>query len=458
MGKFFNSTNDENDGKIILHFSKDNMEVRGDFHPFIIDGQAIEDDYIRNLLDEHRIIYGIKWDEIEYASRRCFDEHIPVMDVLIAQGNYPEEEIPEYLRMNPNLGREKKPQKDKGAVDHRSRSPFVIVKKGQAVAVVKQKKTGVNGINVLGEEVKFTTSKIDGVQAGENTVMDGKFLRAAIDGQLVQIKGILSVRDYLQVKGPVGYRTGNIIFPGNVLLDGPVADGFKIYSGGSIVIKQTFDVTDAVSKKDLTVNGGIIGRGKAIVKVGGSLHTKFIENCQIACRKKVAVELDIINSKIYTIETLETGEKGRIVGSEVYALKGLTAGGLGKKTGRATLIHCGVDFLKERERERYNGILRMLSIKIKHLRDLLETPEVNKEGLESALSEMEAEKQKTQKIVTEMLSNMNSYEDAVVEVKGETAPGTLIEICHTALFVTEPLRKTRFRLDKINNKIITENL
>ena len=448
---------DENDGKIILNFSKDNMEVRGDFHPSIIDGQVIGEDYIRDLLDEHRIIYGIKWDEIAYAQKKCIDEHSPVMDVLIAQGNYPEEEIPEYWRMNPNLGHENKPDKDNAAIDHRDRSPFVIVRKGQALAVLKQKKPGVSGINVLGEEVKFQIAKINSVQSGENTVVEDKYLKAAIDGQLVQIKGELSVRDYLQVKGPVGYRTGNIIFPGNVLLEGPVADGFKIYSGGSIVIKQTFDVTDSVSKKDLTVNGGIIGRGKAIVKVGGNLRTKFIENCQIACRKKVAVELDIINSKIFTTDTLETGEKGRIVGSEIYALKGLTTGSLGRKSGKAARVHCGVDFLKERERERYNGILRMLSLKIKQLRELLDNPDVNREGLESALSELEAEKQRTQTSLTEILANMNSYEDAVVEVRGETASGTLIEICHTALFVTEPLKKTRFRLDKINNKIITEN-
>jgi hypothetical protein len=46
----------------------------------------------------------------------------------------------------------------------------------------------------------------------------------------------------------------------------------------------------------------------------------------------------------------------------------------------------------------------------------------------------------------------------VVEVSGEIVPGTLIEICQIALFVDEPLKKTRIKLDKAGGKLVTENL
>jgi hypothetical protein len=46
----------------------------------------------------------------------------------------------------------------------------------------------------------------------------------------------------------------------------------------------------------------------------------------------------------------------------------------------------------------------------------------------------------------------------VVEVLGEVAPGTLIEICQIALFVTEPLRHVRIRLDRGLGKLVSEPL
>jgi len=272
---------------------------------------------------------------------------------------------------------------------------------------------------------------------------------------------VINVKDSLVIKGPVGYGTGNIIFPGDVEIEGPVADGFKIFSGGSVTIKQTFDVTEAITKSDLRVAGGIIGRGKATLKVGGELKTKFIENCRVACRKTVTVEAEIISSNLYTLETLEMGDKGRIIGGEVYAVKGVRAGFIGKKTGKAPRIHCGIDFTAEQEREKANGILRNLAIKVGRIKQLLNDPETDsekKEKMEALLQKLIDEQHKAQRKVVDLLGRVNSCEGAVVEVKGSIAPGTLIEICQTALFVTEPLNKVRVLLDREKQKLITEKL
>ena len=74
------------------------------------------------------------------------------------------------------------------------------------------------------------------------------------------------------------------------------------------------------------------------------------------------------------------------------------------------------------------------------------------------LSKLADEQVKAQAKVSDLLGKLISYEDAVVEVKGEIVPGTLIEICQIALFVTEPLKKVRIRLDRANSKLVTEKL
>jgi len=322
-------------------------------------------------------------------------------------------------------------------------------------------KPGREGTNVHGEAIKFQYTKPTSVSGGENTRMDGRLLLSNINGQLSIKKGVINVQDSLVIKGPVGYGTGNIFFPGDVEIEGPVSDGFKIFSGGSVTIKQTFDVSEAVTKKDLKVAGGIIGRGRATLKVGGELKTKFIENCRVACRKTVNVEAEILNSNVYTLETLEMGDKGRIIGGEIYAVMGIRAAYIGKKSGRACRIHCGIDFTAEQEREKTNNILRNLAVKAARLRELINdrtTSSGKKEKLEVLLRNISEEQYKAQAKISDLLGRLNSYDKAVIEVKGDIVPGTLIEICQVALFVTEQLNKVRVRLDRENSRLITEKL
>ena len=454
-------TND-NDGRILLTFLNNNLEVRGDFFPPLEDGEPISGDYIKELLEKSNIVHGVQHDEILNAYNACVNNGEIVRNVLIAKGEPPVSEVPEYMQFNPFLIPNKTEKKrEDGTVDHRARSPFVIVRKDQALAKLKHHKPGQDGTNVHGEAIKFNVTKPTAVSAGENTRMQDRLLVSTINGQLSVIKGVVSVRDALVIKGAVGYGTGNIIFPGDVEIEGPVSDGFQIISGGSVNIKQTFDVTEAITKNDLRVAGGIIGRGRGTIKVGGELKTKFIENCKVACRKTVSVDVEILNSNVYTLETLEMGDKGRIVGGEVYAVKGVRAGFIGKKTGKAARIHCGIDFTAEQEREKTNAILKNLAIKAARVRELISDPATDsekKEKMETFLRKLEEEQRKAQIKVSELLGRVNSYEGATVEVKGEIVPGTLIEICQTALFVTEPLKKVRIRLGRESNKLITEKL
>jgi hypothetical protein len=78
--------------------------------------------------------------------------------------------------------------------------------------------------------------------------------------------------------------------------------------------------------------------------------------------------------------------------------------------------------------------------------------------LEEIRRRLEEEQRKAADAVSGLLGKINTDENAGVEVLGEIIPGTLIEICQVALFVTEPLRKVRVRLDKTTGKVITEPL
>jgi hypothetical protein len=173
------------------------------------------------------------------------------------------------------------------------------------------------------------------------------------------------------------------------------------------------------------------------------------------------VESDIINSSVFTLEMVDLGEKGVILGGEGYAVHGVLAGGIGRKTSKAPRLHCGIDFTAQQEKEKNNNLLRILAAKLTKLREMRESPDTGPEKLvklEDIRRRLEEEQRKAAGKVSDLLGNINTDENAAVEVLGEITPGTLIEICQVALFVTEPLRRVRIRLDKATGKVISEPL
>jgi uncharacterized protein (DUF342 family) len=453
-----------NDGKILIRFSQDASKAWADFIPPQGGGAPLTGDYLLSQIEKLHIVYGLNWNTVKDTASLCNSEKRPVKDVLIALGNPPVKEVPEYFMKNPHLAEAKKPVPDKNRndqIDYRAHSPFIIVNKDQVLAAKRPRVSGRDGKNVHGEVIPFETSSFEGVTGGANTRVTEKYIISEINGQLVESGTVLSVQENLVIKGSVGYATGNIIFPGDILINGAVSDGFKIYSGGSVTIKQTFDVTEVITKGDLNVAGGIVGRGRAFLKVGGCLRTKFIQNCKAACRKTITVDTVIVNSNVFTMETLDMRDKGRILGGEVYAIHGIKAGGIGKDAGRATHIHCGIDFTLQKDKETCNNTLRVLSEKLAKLREIMAVPNPDPEKqikLEEALRLLEEEQKKTSVQFGDLLERINADENAVVEVTGEIAPGTLIEICEVALFVAEPLKRVRIKLDKPGGTVISEPL
>jgi uncharacterized protein (DUF342 family) len=455
---------DDRDGKILIRFSEDELEAWGDFMPPMKGGREITNDYILYTLERFNIRQGVRMDALKASALECNRKKKPVKNVLVARGIPPVKEVNEYFEITPHLIKQKSPVPDKNRnnqIDYRSHSPFIIVNKDQALATKRPRTPGRPGKNVHGNQIPFGAIAVDGAKPGENTRIDGKYIIAGINGQLVEEKRVLHVRKNLVIKGSVGYATGNIIFPGDVLIEGAVSDGFKIYSGGSVTIQQTFDVTEVITKGDLNVAGGIVGRGRAFLKVGGNIRTKFIQNCKVACRKTMTIETGIINSNIYVMEKLDLGDRGKILGGEIYAIKGIKAGSIGKEAGKSTRIHCGVDFTLQKEQETNNKTLQSLSEKLAKLREIMAvpTPDPGKQAkLAEALRILEEEQQKASSLGAELMGKIDAYENAAIEIHGEIARGTLIEICKIALFVAEPLRRVRIRLDTRDRKIISEPL
>ena len=139
-------------------------------------------------------------------------------------------------------------------------------------------------------------------------------------------------------------------------------------------------------------------------------------------------------------------------------MNGVRGGGIGAEKSVQTKIHCGVDFTVQQELDRINDHLRVLSTKLRRLREL------PPEEAEKVPRKAEFEKRATEEMAalssraSELLAKLDADERAVVEVSGEVSTGTLIEICHIAYFTDQVHKKVRFRLDKEHGRLIHEPL
>jgi uncharacterized protein (DUF342 family) len=453
------TTPDRKDGHLMISFSKNHLEAWADFIPPRAGGKRLDMEYVKRILQGLKIVTGIREEVILQALEQCGRQGKAVRAVLIARGIPPVNEIHEHYALNSALAKIKAPLAQKGKIDHRSRSTFIVVEKGETLARFNARSPGVEGTDLHGKAVAYKTVRPEDLRAGKNTLTENGCIRAETAGLLEQAGKVLNVRDSLEIRGPVGYATGNIVFPGDVALDGPVADGFTVYSGGSIRTRETFDVSDVITKKDLIVEGGIKGRGRGFVKVGGELKARFIENCRIACRKRIAVESGILNSKVFSMDCIDLGSWGRLAGGEYSAIHGIRAGDIGSRSGAGTRIRCGIDEAAVQEKTRLEHRLRVVKAKLDKLKVLIPSSEADKRPAMIKLwMRLHDEGKKTAARITDLSSRIYADENALIEVNGAIEEGVHLEICQASLYTEEPLRRVRVRLDKARSRLIAEPL
>ncbi|PKL26406.1 MAG: hypothetical protein CVV47_00295 [Spirochaetae bacterium HGW-Spirochaetae-3] len=446
----------KNDGNIEISVSADLMTATAVLYPPIGDGAPLTPEYAAELLARMGISSGLSWDELtERILDVNTDRHI-LRDVVIARGLPPVSEHPEHIVVEDRFQPGFKPVSDEeNSVDWKTISPVLVVKKGDKIGSVVAQRDGELGLDVSGKAIPFTKDSVQSYSLGKNVERSGDDIVATSDGRVTLESSRISVEEALVIKGDVDYRVGHVLFPGDVVIEGGVAAGFKVYSGGSISIKETMDAFDVSAKRDLICAQGIIGKDQGQVRVGGALKAKFIENARLAVRGDVEVPGSIVGSRLYTLGRLAMGDKGRIVGGEIFATHGVSCGFLGGGTKPVTVINVGIDFTVQQKLDQASAALRELSIRLARFQNMLKVrPD---EAVLKAKEETEAKLRALTDNITELAKRVDIDEDAMVDVKSMVYPGVVVTICHIRVSIDEPLKKARFKLDRVANKIVVEH-
>lgn len=444
------------DGVIEIQVSEDNMSVIADIFPPLGSGDPVSPDYASLLLSRLNINYGVDWALLNEAILEVNTDRKKKTGLVIARGSKPTAERGELTTFSSRLSGGFKPvDEEKHSVDWREISAFLLVKKGEILASIAPPLVGILGNDVYGNPIPYPKETTESYSLGKNVERVDDKIIATMDGRLIRDGKKILVEETLVIPGNVDYRVGHIMFPGDVMIQGGVSDGFKVYSGGSVTIQQTMDAFDVSVKKDLICMMGLIGKDQGLVRVGGELKAKFVENAKVAVRGNAEISGSVVGSKLYILGALNMSDKSRIVGGETWATHGIKSGWLGGSTRPLTIVNAGIDFTMQQKLNKANASLRELAVKVARLDQILkQRPEPKIQAQRDQLAEKAAALSAS---IQEIARLVDINEDAAIELKFGVYPGVMITICHASLKIEKPLKKTRFSLDKIANKIIVES-
>lgn len=190
-------------------------------------------------LEKEGIVYGIKEDTIRKLAMR------PVYGIKIevAKGTESVDGEDGYVNFFVKRDSEYKPEiSEEGVIDYKNLDYFQQVTEGQVLCEIIKETEGTDGINIYGNPVPARRGTPPASPMGKNTVFneDGTKLIAARSGVVRFIKDYIDVNEVLYVRS-VDQSTGNINFPGDVIVDGDVNYGFSIKSGGNVMVKGVIE-------------------------------------------------------------------------------------------------------------------------------------------------------------------------------------------------------------------------
>jgi uncharacterized protein (DUF342 family) len=264
----------------------------------------------------------------------------------------------------------------------------------------------------------------------------------------------MSVNETLEIAGNVDYSTGHIAFSGDVIIRGAVCDGFRVAAGKSIFVKQTMDATQVLSRGSLVVEGGIKGRGEGLVRVDGGIKAKFIENATVESHGAVQVEKAVMHCTLNTLDLVDLGEAGVLVGGTVCARGGLRVGHIGRPDSPAAVIRVGTDYTVERKMGSVRAQIDRLETKLDKLKA---RPTLNSEQ-EKLIYQVEEVLAKMNQSEKELHPRLHSNREALVTVFGKVSEGTDIHIAELSLRVSSPMESLTFYYESDGPRIATRDI
>jgi uncharacterized protein (DUF342 family) len=210
--------------------------------------------------------------------------------------------------------------REDGTADYKSLEFVNAVEKGQRLVEIIPPGIGQAGFDVKGNDIPGLPGNAAAIPqcSGTEVSEDGRYLIASTSGNAEVTGQNITVHEVLKT-GNVDNSTGDIVFPGDIIINGDVAAGFSVRStGGSITVKGTVDAASLEASGDILICEGINGAGRGVVSAGGDVRAKYFQSCAIKAGKNLYTDT-VMNCHLECDGDVElTGKRSQLIGGHSY--------------------------------------------------------------------------------------------------------------------------------------------
>lgn len=185
---------------------------------------------------------------------------------------------------------------------------------------------------------------------------DGAYV-ATRAGYLLIRGGALLLAPVLRHEGDARRRPEPLQHAGWLEIEGNVLNGAEIEARHGLAVNGTVEEAKVRVGGDCILRGGVIGKGRARLEVGGALEATYLNGATVVCEGDVIVRREILNSTVHARGRVII-EDGPIIGGEVVALRGILTHQAGSDMAVKTAMVAGLDYQAQ---ERLRQLNRDLS-------------------------------------------------------------------------------------------------
>lgn len=445
--------------------SPDCMKVEAVFYPPFEDGELMSKEEIIKDIQNIGVKYGIDEGMVNsFVNNREYGKAY-----VIANGKEPRNGTDGFIEYKFDVDLKPKPKmNDDGTVDFHTLENVNHIKAGDVVAILHPEDRGDEGTDCLGRKVAPRKVKHVIFRHGRNLTIseDGKSLITQVSGHVVLENDKVFVSNSMELVN-VDNSTGDIDYNGDVVIKGNVLSGFSVKASGDISVSGIVEGATVIAGGNITLNRGVQGMNKAVIKAGGNIVSKFIESAESVVAGGNVEADSILHSKVISkANVIASGRNGLIVGGDVKAINSITAKTIGNEMGTNTTVGVGVDpAMKKRIDELKKSLAELGDNKIR-LNQLL-TALRKKQEAEGTLSEdkkelqtktmrntilLEQELNKQKKELEEIREQLGEEKNATIKVSNSVYVGTKLVFGDQCLYIKEKYDYCQFRKEKADIK------
>ena len=289
-------------------------------------------------------LQGIKKGIDQEIIRKMISNLVYDKPIVVARGRKPGEGIDGYFefRVRGNMPRIPKELPD-GSVDYQNIEYFEQVEAGQTLAIYHEAEYGEEGYDVLGNVIPARKGIDKPVLTGKGFLLleDKRTYVAAFQGK-VEISGNEMRVSRLCVLEDVTLSTGNVKFPGSILVRGYVGSGVVLEADEDIAVEGNVEGATIKAKGNIMLKSGMMGNERGYLEAAGKVSGKFFEAVTIRTQSSVFANY-VMNCNIDAgARVVVSGNKGAIIGGFTQSVQGVNAYQLGNVAEVRTAVKLGL--------------------------------------------------------------------------------------------------------------------